>query len=42
MKNKPCELGSGKFSLGTRCITVVLPKGSPNAPNVTLLCRNLP
>lgn len=38
----PCELGSGKFSLGTRCMTVVLPNGNPNAPNVTLLCKNRP
>lgn len=36
------EFGSGKFSLGTRCITVVLPNGKPRAPNVTLLWRNLP
>lgn len=38
----PCELGSGKFSRGTKCITVVFPHGNPNAPNVTLLCKNLP
>lgn len=40
--NLPCELGSGKLSLGTKCITVVLPSGSPSAPNVTLQCKNLP
>lgn len=27
----PCELGSGRVSLATKCITVVLPKGSFNA-----------
>ena len=27
----PCEFGSGKLSLGTRCMTVVLPVGSPRA-----------
>lgn len=25
---KPCELTFGKFSLGTKCITVVLPRGN--------------
>lgn len=38
----PCELGSGRVSLATKCITVVLPKGSFNAPRVTFPCRNLP
>lgn len=37
-----CEFGSGRLSRGTKCITVVLPNGSPNAPSVTLQCRNLP
>lgn len=36
------ELGSGKFSRGTRCITDVFPKGSPSAPSVTLLCKKRP
>lgn len=40
--NCPWLFGSGKFSLGTRCITVVLPIGSCKAPNVTLPWRNLP
>lgn len=35
-ENLPCELGSGKLSRGTKCITVVLPNGSPSAPKVTL------
>ena len=34
--------GSGRLSLGTRCITVVLPPGSPSADNVTFPWRNLP
>lgn len=38
----PCELGSGKFSLGTRCITVVRAGTRPKAPNVTLLCKKRP
>lgn len=38
----PCEFGSGNVSRGTKCITVVLPKGSTSAPNVTLQCKNLP
>lgn len=37
-----CELGSGRFSRGTRCITVVLPSGSCSAPRVTLPCRKRP
>lgn len=37
-----CEFGSGKLSRGTKCITVVLPKGNPSAPNVTLQCRKRP
>lgn len=37
-----CEFGSGRFSLGTRCMTQVLPAGSPSAPSVTLPCRNRP
>lgn len=37
-----CELGSGRFSRGTRCITVVLPRGSCSAPRVTLPCRKRP
>lgn len=41
-KHQPCEFGSGRFSRGTRCITVVFPKGSPSAPSVTLLCRKRP
>ncbi|CAB0028780.1 unnamed protein product [Trichogramma brassicae] len=36
------ELGSGRFSRGTRCITVVFPNGRPRAPSVTLLCRKRP
>lgn len=38
----PWEFGSGSVSLATKCITVVLPKGSFNAPNVTFPCRNRP
>lgn len=38
----PWEFGSGKVSLATKCITVVLPRGSFSAPNVTLPCRNRP
>lgn len=34
--------GSGRLSLGTRCITVVLPPGRPRADNVTFPWRNLP
>ena len=41
-KGPPWELGSGRFSLGTRCMTQVLPAGSPSAPRVTLPCRNRP
>jgi len=37
-----CELGSGRFSRGTRCMTVVLPNGKPRAPSVTLLCKKRP
>lgn len=38
----PWEFGSGRLSRGTKCITVVLPNGKLNAPNVTLQCKNLP
>lgn len=38
----PCELGSGKLSRGTKCITVVFPNGSPRAPKVTLQCKKRP
>lgn len=38
----PCEFGSGKLSLGTRCMTVVFPTGSPSAARVTLPCKNRP
>lgn len=31
--NLPCWFGSGKFSLGTKCITVVLPTGKLKAAN---------
>jgi len=34
--------GSGRLSLGTRCITVVFPAGSPSADNVTFPWRNRP
>ena len=37
-----CEFGSGKLSLGTRCMTVVFPTGSPSAARVTLPCKNRP
>lgn len=40
--DSPWELGSGRLSRGTKCITVVLPSGNPSAPNVTLQCKNLP
>lgn len=40
--NLPCELGSGKLSRGTKCITVVFPSGRPKAPKVTLQCKNRP
>lgn len=36
------ELGSGRVSRGTRCITDVRPGGRPNAPKVTFPCKNLP
>ena len=38
----PCEFGSGKFSLGTRCMTVVFPVAKPNADSVTLQWRKRP
>ena len=34
--------GSGRLSRGTRCITAVLPVGSPRAESVTFPCRNRP
>jgi len=34
--------GSGRLSLGTRCITVVFPAGRPRADSVTFPCRNRP
>ena len=34
--------GSGRLSLGTRCITVVFPAGRPRAERVTFPCRNRP
>ena len=34
--------GSGRLSLGTRCITVVFPAGSPSADSVTFPWRNRP
>jgi len=36
------ELGSGRFSRVTRCITVVLPTGKLSAFNVTEPCKNRP
>lgn len=36
------ELGSGRCSRGTRCMTVVRPRGRPRAPRVTELCRKRP
>jgi len=36
------EFGSGKFSLATRCMTVVLAMGRLSAPNDTLPCRKRP
>jgi hypothetical protein len=36
------ELGSGKFSRVTKCITVVLFTGRLSAFNVTLPCKNRP
>lgn len=38
----PWEFGSGNVSLATKCITVVFPWGSFNAPSVTLPCRKRP
>ena len=38
----PCEFGSGRLSLGTRCMTVVFPVGKPSAARVTLPWRNRP
>lgn len=37
-----CDEGSGRLSLGTRCITAVFPVGNPRADRVTLPCRNRP
>jgi len=37
-----CELGSGRLSRGTRCMTAVLPHGRPSAESVTLPCRKRP
>jgi len=36
------ELGSGRLSRGTRCITAVLPQGRPRAERVTLPWRKRP
>lgn len=38
----PCVAGSGKFSLETRCITLLFPVSRLRADNETFPCRNRP